>query len=228
MAKRKRKVSKKVLAALARGRKKLASMRKHKSPGRRRKTIRRIPEMLEPIVMEGSLMAKRKSRKRRHTRKYSGELFGRPARRHVRKHRTRRIRSIARYHGESSRGVVKTATKAAMLAAGGIAGAFASKYVPIQNAKVKAAMPLLLGLALSMTKFGKKPLMADLAMGASVVGVLSLVKVFVPTLPTMAGDEYYFPTSPEEAALLGLPFSMSGEGALRSIQHESYATAADL
>jgi hypothetical protein len=249
-----KKVSSKVLAALARGRKKLAAMhkgKKRKSPGRRRKIARRIPERLESIVIEGgSGMAGRKKKShRRKARRMSGEFFGRTKRRR----RARRMsgeffgrkkrRSIRRYHGEKTKGIIGAVTNAAMIAGGGMAGAFAAKYIPVKNAKIKAALPLIMGIGLSMIKIGRKAPFDKLALGMSVIGVLSLAKAFVPSLPTMAGEDLDMPylPSPEEAAILGLDddqyatahadyygASFEGEGDIEALQAENFATAADM
>jgi hypothetical protein len=251
---RRKKVSSKVLAALARGRKKLAAMRKgrkskSKSPGRRRRIARRIPEPLESIVIEGGggMAGKRRKSHRRKARKMSGEFFGRRKRRRSRRMSgeffgRKKRRCVRRYHGERSKGVIGAVTNAVMIAGGGMAGALAAKYIPVKNAKIKAALPLIMGVGLSMIKIGRKAPFDKLATGMAVIGVLSLVKSFVPSLPTMAGEEevMYLP-SPEEAAMLGLDDdqyenahadyygeSFEGEGDIEALQAENFATPADM
>jgi hypothetical protein len=260
----KKKVSRKVLDALKKGRQKLASLRK-KTSGRRRKHIRRIPEKLETIIIKGgSAMAGKKRRRRKAHRKYhgaAGEFMGRRRKKRAKQYhgefggefmgRRRRRRHVARYSGGlPTKGVIGSITNAGLMAAGGIAGAFAAKYVPIPNAKIKAAVPLILGLALSFVKFGQKPPISTMATGAAAVGMLSIIKQFMPQIPTLAGDDEeqygYLPTSPEEAAILGLEdysgdeyepamgaledFSEDAElmGEIEQLQSEPYLSPADI
>lgn len=258
MKTKKRKVSKKVLDALRRGREKLFAKRKRKSTsGRRRSKSRRIPERLEPIIITKGVMGMEGKRKRKKAkRRYhgGGEVFEARKKTHRRRRyhggelMGRRKRRYHRYHGEpGGKGIMKNVMNAGMIAAGGIGGAFAAKFVPIQNAKIKAAVPLILGLGLGMLKFSRKPAIASLATGAAAVGILSLVKAFVPTIPTLAGDEYngddFLPTSGEEAAMLGIPYAgdeytgdeygddYSGDdiqGEVEALQAEGYRSPADI
>jgi hypothetical protein len=225
-SRRKKSVSKKVLDALRRGRQKLAQMRKsRKSAGRkrRRKSVY-VPENLQPLVIKGEFGMSGKKRRKRKSRMH-GELFGRQKRRsHKRRRRSysgefmgRRRKHYRRYRGDKSKTIVHDLMDAGMIAAGGIGAAMVAKFVPIKNAKIKAAVPLVLGVGIGLTKFGKKPVISKLATGVAAMGILALVKQFVPTIPTLAGDDSdelmgYLPTSPEEAALLGLPYEGEYDG----------------
>jgi hypothetical protein len=263
MKTKKRKVSKKVLDALRRGRAKLFAKRKKRksTSGRRRSVSRRIPERLEPIIITKGVMGMEGKRKRKKAkRRYHGELLGARKKSRRRYHgefgggelfgaRKKSRRRRRYYHGEpGGKGIMKNVMHAGMIAAGGIGGAFAAKFIPIPNAKIKAAVPLILGVGLGMLKIARKPAIANLATGAAAVGILSLVKAFVPSIPTLAGDEYmgdevYLPSSGEEAAMLGIPYQgdeygeeygddFSGaediQGEVEALQAEGFRSPADI
>jgi hypothetical protein len=224
MAKRtgkKRRVSAKVLEILRKGRMKMMAKRKGKHS--RKKSRRHVPEQLENIVIEGGTMLGRKKR-RHHKRKYSGaagELFGRKRRHHRRKYsgaagmaglgrRKRRHYSGMAGGGSGMKGAMGGIMDGVLVAGGAVGGSLIAKFVPIQNAKIKAIVPLALGLGIGFMKIGKKPLFHKLAVGSTAIGILALAKSFVPTLPLLAGDElmgdeYMGATqlTAEERAMLG-------------------------
>lgn len=85
--------------------------------------------------------------------------------------------------------ITKKLVPAAAIGGGAIAAGFVSKYVPVENDKVKAAAPLLLGVFL-MTRKG---IIADLGAGMVAGGALKLAQSFgigaVESEPIMAIDE---------------------------------------
>ncbi len=131
---------------------------------------------------------KRKTRRarRKSVRHYGGFEGGR-------KRRSRRSRrSRARLYGFSMKSInpVGIATQIAGVGAGAVAGSFAAKYVPIANPKIKALIPILLGIVLPMLpKVGRMKIMADIATGSIAIGTISLVRQFLPSVPLLAGAE---------------------------------------
>lgn len=92
--------------------------------------------------------------------------------------------------------------------AGAIGGSFAASKIPV-DAKLKAAIPLVAGLALNMTKLGKSEIARNMGLGLIAIGGLSLIKTFAPQIPLLTGDydEGYPLLTDESGAMLGLPYS---------------------
>lgn len=221
--KRKRKVSQKILAALAKGRAvlrrhrrgaKLTHSRKRKSAHRK---IRRIPESKQSLIItKGDVMAGRRKRRRHH------KLFG-GRRRHRRSRRSygfegRRRSRRRRYYGGDAKGMTQILTGGAIAVAGGVAASMAAHAIPfIKDDKMKALVPVGIGAALAMLPMTRKnPLMQKVAMGAVVVGALSFIRHQFPTIPLLTGDVVsgeglYIPQSGEEARMLGASLSTMGE-----------------
>lgn len=227
--KRKRKVSQKVLAALAKGRAvlrrhrrgaKLTHSRKRKSAHRK---IRRIPESKQSLIItKGDVMAGRRKRRRHHKRLGSPlALLG--GRRHRRSRRSygfegRRRSRRRRYYGGDAKGMTQILTGGAIAVAGGVAASMAAHAIPfIKDDKMKALVPVGIGAALAMLPMTRKnPLMQKIAMGAVVVGALSFIRHQFPTIPLLTGDVVsgeglYIPQSGEEARMLGASLSTMGE-----------------
>ena len=228
--KRKRKVSQKVLAALAKGRAvlrrhrrgaKLTHSRKRKSAHRK---IRRIPESKQSLIItKGDFMAGRRKRRRHHKRLGSPlALLG--GRRHHRRSRRsygfegRRRSRRRRYYGGDAKGMTQILTGGAIAVAGGVAASMAAHAIPfIKDDKMKALVPVGIGAALAMLPMTRKnPLMQKVAMGAVVVGALSFIRHQFPTIPLLTGDVVsgeglYIPQSGEEARMLGASLSTMGE-----------------
>lgn len=218
---KKRSLSAAQRAALAKGRAALRARRGgRRKVSKRRKTVRAVvPEKLEPIIIKGgSIMAKR--RKSRKARKYHGlPVAGRRTRKKARRYHGiegRRRSRARRYHGAGKLNIVGLATEIVGLGAGAVGGSFVAQKLPIANAKIKALIPIALGLGLGMTKFGRSNIAKAAAGGMIAVGTLSLVKQFFPTVPlltgaddaeTVAGAIDALPD--EEKALLG--YVVSGE-----------------
>jgi hypothetical protein len=224
--KKKRTISAAQRAALARGRAMLSglkiSRRKHKRLSAA-KTLRVIPEKLEPIIIKGgSIMKRRKGRKarkihgmagksRRHSRRVSGLV--------VSGRRTRRAR---RYHGSTAGrklNVAALTTEIVGVGAGAVAGSFIANKVPGVNAKMKAFIPIALGVGIGMTKYGRSPIVKSALAGSIAVGTLALVKAFFPTLPLLTGTDdaesvmgVIDNLPDEEKALLGMVVNPEMEG----------------
>jgi hypothetical protein len=116
-------------------------------------------------------------------------------------------RSPRRYSGMGGKlDVVKPLINTAIAVAGGVAGSFAANKLPIADARIKAAIPMALGLALGLTKFARKSAMVQsAASGMMVAGGLALIRQFAPTLPLLAGEEDVQITNEDGTQLLGVP-----------------------
>jgi len=215
MAKRRKSGKKRSLspaqrAALARGRAALRARRGKKGIGTKKQarnlyknyhllgskqtTVRAVaPTSLEPIIIKGgSIMAKRK--KSRKARKYSGIPVAGAKRRTSKSRRYhgiegRRKTRARRYHGAAKLNIVGLVTDIVGVGAGAVGGSFIAQKIPVKNAKIKALIPIALGLGLGMTKFGRGNLAKSIAGGMIAVGTLSLVKQFFPAVPLLTGAE---------------------------------------
>jgi hypothetical protein len=122
----------------------------------------------------------------------------------AKKHKRRGRR---RYHGglaglpSMKGGMVKAGTNIAIGVAGAVAGALGMRYVPVADARAKAAIPLLLGIVLAVKM--KNEMVKAAAGGLAVAGGLALTKALAPNLPVLAGlddEATYLPTADDEAA----------------------------
>lgn len=238
-AAKKRKASKAQLAALAKGRKKAAANRKTTKKTVKKSRARKstISAELKPLLIsEGVKMARKKTAKKtvRKTRKSATRYHGESLAGSTKRKRTRR--SYRRYSGIGGGkiDVVKPLINTGIAVAGGVAGSFAANKLPIADAKIKAAIPVALGLALGLTKIGRKNAMVQAAAtGMMVAGGLALLRQFAPTLPLLAGEnEVDMVTDSQVNALLGspvdlmgTPYDLMGE---EDSEEEDYTTAANL
>lgn len=215
-------------AALAKGRKKLAA-KKHVRKPRRKQTS--LGAELKPLLLtEGTKMATR-TRKRKTTRKKVshrryGEDFGFEGKRK----RTRR--HVRRYSGAGRGGkldIMKPLISSGIAVAGGVAGSFIANKLPVAP-KLKAALPLVLGLVLDISKAGRKnPMVQAAATGMMVVGGLALARQFFPTAPLLAGEEEVSMIDTSvDPTLLGAPVDLSGEEFNFSADDDEYVSPADL
>jgi hypothetical protein len=191
---------------------------KERTPKRRR-SVRRVRENLEPIIIKEGSMGRRKRRK---SRKVSG-VAGRRSRRSRRTYRGEfgRRRRSRRYSGGRGLGgfnPVKTVMEVAGIGAGAVGGSFVAKFVPIADVRIKALVPIALGVLLPMLKFGKNALMQNVATGSLAVGTIALIKALVPQVPMLAGansaEEVIdaIDSLPEEQqALLGVTIETAGQ-----------------
>lgn len=237
-AAKKRKASKAQLAALAKGRKKAAANRKTAKKTVKKSRARKstISAELKPLLIsEGVKMARKKTAKKtvRKTRKSATRYRGESLAGSTKRKRTRR--SYRRYSGIGGKiDVVKPLINTGIAVAGGVAGSFAANKFPIADAKIKAAIPVALGLALGLTKIGRKNAMVQAAAtGMMVAGGLALLRQFAPTLPLLAGEnEVDMVTDSQVNALLGAPVDLMGTPydlmGEEDSEEEDYTTAANL
>lgn len=166
------------------------SGKKKRRKSKRRKSVshKRITTAQEPLIFtKGKSMArKRRAHKRRSPSRKAHRkvtVYGRRVRRVSR-------RRVRRYHGGMGKlRPVAILTEVAGLAGGAIAGSFLAKVVPIANTKVKAIIPILVGVVLGQMKFGRSGIGKDVASGMVTIGALSLARQFVPQIPVFAGVE---------------------------------------
>ena len=203
---------KKMIAALHKKRPK-----KRKTARRKRVSRRVFPQHETLTIDKGEIMGTRK-RKRRTThkrRKISKRHYfgggGFMGKRHkIRHHRRKR----SYMGGLDVKSISGSIMEGAGIVGGAVGASFLSRMIPISNAKLKAAIPVALGLGLGMTKFGKRGIMKDVAMGSITIGMISLLKSFVPSLPLLDGDVElmgYLPTS-ESQAMLGMNYDGDYDG----------------
>jgi hypothetical protein len=153
-----------------------------------KRKVTRYSEPVEPLIIrEGSVgMGKRKRRSRKARRVHGFEGRKRRSRRYRGFEGRRRTR---RYHGAGGTrlNVMGIGTDVVGIGAGAVAGSAVAKLVPIADPRIKAAVPLILGIILSTMKFARSRIMQAVATGSVAVGTISLVKQFLPQIPMLAG-----------------------------------------
>lgn len=164
-------------------------------------------------------MGKRKRRSRKASVRRSRRHYGFEGK----ARRTRRSRrSVRRFSGARIGGVnvMGIGTDVVGMAGGAVAGSAVAKFVPIADPRIKALIPLLLGIVLSSMKFAKSRIMQAVATGSTAVGVISLVRQFLPNVPMLAGaasaEDIIASVNqlpPEEKAMLGFSGELTTAGA---------------
>jgi len=211
-----------------------------------KRTVRRTGgSSPRPFVMPEGVTAmngrKRKTRKSSR-RRYGFEGFEGKRKRRTRRRSTRaygfegrkRSRRSVRRYGFDKKDIMSILMSAGGAVAGGIGSSYVVNMIPNLSPKVKAALPLVGGVALSMTRMASKPLVKSLALGMMVTGGLALVRQFMPTLPLLAGEDEVtgqalLPGSEDDAMLgLGAPL-VAGEEWSQSVagMGEEFATSAN-
>jgi hypothetical protein len=235
--KKKRVLSAKQKAALAKGRAKMAAAWKHKTKRRknftkvtlsgtkkkrRKASHKRIrlsggsPEGV--IIMKGATMPRKRrstrrkavSHKRRSTRRYAGEVMGTSRKRRV--HRRRARRTYLHGIGSGKNAIMKLIINGGIAAVGAVGGSFVASKIPLPNVKLKPFVPIAIGLALGMSKLSRKPVVQSLCLGLIAGGTLAAIKQNFPQLPTLAGDEelesYVQGEYLEDQSEMGIPENM--------------------
>lgn len=179
--KKKRKASPAQLAALARGRKKLAAKKpksrvKKTSKPKAKKSVQSKIVVIQP--QEKKTMARKKSSTVKTAKKSSS---GR--------------KRVANFAGKA-KGMIPVVKEVAMAVAGGVGAGVLANKLPVANPKVKAAIPVVAGLVLAGVLGKKKPLLKEIGAGMAVVGAIGLIKQFMPNVPVLAGEDViYIPES---------------------------------
>jgi len=229
MAGRKRKVSKKVLAILRRGRAKLAGLRKKRPVGKTRVRLTRLKRAdreqvrrtikekslygasrgvrsARPLSTEGAIVARksrtRRTAKRRRVHGFEG-FEGRGKRRHHRMHggARRRRRSGRLMGGLNVSGIKRQVMPIALGIAGAAAAAFALEKLPkTMNPMLKAGIPL--GAGILSAVMLKNPMIASVGLGAAIIGGYALARQALPTMvPALSGVE-------DTVSASGMPMGM--------------------
>jgi len=129
-------------------------------------------------------------KRKRRSRKASGVAGGkRRSRRSYGFEGRKRSRKARRYHGAGGTrlNVVGIGSDVVGIGAGAVGGSMVAKFVPIADPRIKALIPLILGIVLSTMKFARSRIMQAVATGSMAVGTISLVKQFLPNVPMLAG-----------------------------------------
>lgn len=95
-----------------------------------------------------------------------------------------------------------------LAAAGGAIGAgVVANQIPLPDPRMKAAIPIVAGIVLASSKFGRGKMAQMVSVGMVSAGALALMKQFAPNVPTLAGEEEdyldYVSPDAEERAMLG-------------------------
>lgn len=213
-ATKKRKASPKQLAALAKGRakrKKVSSVKKRKV-STKKKTVSLHKDDLKPLQININGETKTMKTAKRKTRKSA-----------------KKSRRVTRYSGilpTNKKDFIKPLINSGVAVGGAIAGSMIANKLPVANAKLKAGIPILAGLVLGMSKFGRKEIVQNLASGMMIAGGLALVRQLAPTLPLLAGenDIDYLDNSYGNPVELGY----SGTEELENIAGDEFYTSADV
>lgn len=98
----------------------------------------------------------------------------------------------------SSRSIMGNAGNALAGVAGAVGGAMLGNAIPVKDARIKAAVPLVAGIVLS--GMISNPLFRSILIGVSIGGGLSLVRQLAPQIPMLAGADDTVLLLPERAA----------------------------
>lgn len=94
-----------------------------------------------------------------------------------------------------------------MGAAGAVAGAIVGNMIPLPDARMKAGLPIIGGIVLSLVMGKKNAMMKKIGLGMSIGGALALVRSLAPNVPLLAGEEAaqlaYSPEDVERALITG-------------------------
>lgn len=173
-------------AGLARGRAKLQAKRASK------KTIKRKPivkEISESIVVTDKKTGVSMPKKRKSVQVKTA---------------VKTVASRAKRYITSKSGAVSMLKDAALAVGGGVAAGVITNKLPIQNPKIKASIPIVLGIALASTMGKKSEIARGIANGMIVLGSVGLFRQFAPNVPMLAGEEdnqYYLPYQPMEGTV---------------------------
>lgn len=99
----------------------------------------------------------------------------------------------------------------AMAIVGAVGASYIANRVPVQDERLKAALPILVGAGVSLVPaLSKNKYSSAISAGAITAGGLSLVKKLAPQVPLMAGEEDYFYMG-ESFDMLGYDEDLMGE-----------------
>lgn len=184
--KKKRKMSPAQKAALAKGRKALAA--KRKSGGTAKRKTRKTATAKRKAAPKRKTAA-RKTAKRK-TVKRSNPTMARKKRKSGGGFRKKARRAAGRARGFlKAAGAKDILMEAGTAVAGGIAAGFIANKLPIADARIKAAMPIVGGMAIAATIGKKNKIARGIGTGMVVLGTVSIIKQFAPNIPMLAGED---------------------------------------
>ena len=183
------------LVALIEKTRKARKARKHRKASRKR-ILRRVKPVLiikRKHTRKGKVtMSKkrRKSSRRRHARVGFEGLEGRRSRRQIivmgRGRRRHRRRGLLMGGGGLVNQMGGNTLNVAAGLAGGVGGAYIANMLPIENTKIKAAMPLVLGIVVA--SMARMPALKMAGLGLGIMGGMSILKQYLPAGMLLAGE----------------------------------------
>lgn len=210
---KKRTMSKAQKSALAKGRRALAMKRA------KRKTVSRKPSVL-------SKPKRKVSAKRTVSKQKSGGAT-------MPKKRKAVVRQ-ARQFVKKSR-AVQMLTDAGLAIVGGVTSGWLTSKVPIQDARIRSALPILSGIVVAGTLGQKNPIARKVAEGMVILGTVSVFKQLAPGVPMLAGERVIMLQPPKAENMgmkvklgesasqrMGIPVRLGG----KAVQTRRYKTAA--
>ncbi len=179
----KKKVAKKKVARKKVARKKVV----------RKKVARKSPAKKRKLVVKKKIV-KRKTPKRR-------KAVGNMAKRKKATPKRRRKSGGGKVNAQ------KILMQGVGAAAGAVGAGVVANMIPLPDPRMKAALPIVAGVVLGMSKMGRANVMKFASVGMISAGALALVRQFAPNVPLLAGEDQemldYVPGNDEELALLG-------------------------
>lgn len=115
---------------------------------------------------------------------------------------TKKRSSSRKRKGRTVKGNTDVIANGAMALVGAIGASYLANKMPIKDERIKAAVPVGIGLAVSMVpQLKKNKFSTAIAAGAITAGGLSVVKRVAPQVPLLAGeeDDYYYMGEPFES-----------------------------
>jgi len=156
----------------------------------------------EPLIIkEGSSMYGKKKTVHHKGKKLHGEMGAAHKKSHHRRHH-------GRFMGVGKPGgIADMLMSGLVVGAGALGGSVAGKMTPVNDAKIKAGVPIAVGIALPF--ISKNQMVQKLALGSIAIGLYSLVKSFAPSSVPLLGTENITFLTPAQARTMGLPFAGS-------------------
>jgi hypothetical protein len=192
--KKKRTMSLAQKAALAKGR---AALKKKRgtTTKRKRKAVKKSSPRSQIILQTAPIQKVSEPRKKRKSTlpstKNKGGTMARKKKKGNPGSTIKRAGSRAtRFIKES--GFIDTVKNTSLLIAGGVASAMVVNKIPVKDARIKAALPIIVGLGLAGTVGKQNAIARQIATGMMTIGMISLFKKFAPNVPMLAGEEVYY------------------------------------
>lgn len=180
------------LQKAASGKKKVAKKKVARKKVARKKVARKSPAKKRKLVLKKKIV-KRKTPKRKAVGNMAKRKKATPKRR--------------RKSGGGKVNAQKILMQGVGAAAGAVGAGVVANMIPLPDPRMKAALPIVAGVVLGMSKMGRTNVMKFASVGMISAGALALVRQFAPNVPLLAGEDQemldYVPGNDEELALLG-------------------------